>query len=50
MNKYICPTIQVEEIEATDIILASDGYEVKALEGVDTGDDKTAVINASRWF
>lgn len=50
MNKYICPTIQFEEIEAEDIILASSGYEVKALEGVDTGDDKTAVINAARWF
>ena len=50
MNKYFSPTIQIEETEGNDIILTSTGYEVKTLEGVDTGNDKSAVINASRWF
>ena len=54
MNKYVSPTIKIEEIEAADLITASRtetvGYEVKSLEGVDTGDEKTAVFDASKWF
>lgn len=50
MNKYITPKIEIEAIEASDVILASSGYEVKALEGVDTGDDKSVVFSVFRWF
>ena len=55
MNKYISPAIKIEEIEAADVILASSdvntaGYEVKSLDGIDTGDDKSAVFSALRWF
>ena len=49
-KKYITPTIAIEDINAEDVILASGGYKVMALEGVDTGDDKSAVFNASHWF
>lgn len=49
-KKYISPTITVESIDAADVILASNGYRVMALEGVDTGDDKSAVFNVNRWF
>jgi len=48
-KKYIAPTIEIEYIEADDVILSS-GYEIAALEGVDTGDEKSAVFNVSRWF
>ena len=54
MNKYFSPTIQIETIKSTDILLesgtAAPVVEVKALEGVDTGDSKTAVFDASRFF
>ena len=54
MNKYFSPTIQIEEVKSTDILLASGEVapvvEVKALEGVDTGDSKTAIFDASRFF
>lgn len=50
MNKeYFAPTIEVEIIEASDVILAS-GYTIEALEGVDTGDDVSAVFDVNRWF
>ncbi|MBO5262107.1 MAG: hypothetical protein J6B45_03575 [Clostridia bacterium] len=50
-KKYVAPIIEIESIEVTDIILTSgNGYEVTALEGVDTGDDKSAVFNVSRWI
>ena len=50
-KKYLTPTIEVESIEATDVILASGkGYEITALEGVDTGDSKSAVFDISSWF
>lgn len=51
MNKeYITPKIEIESIESTDVILASGGYELTALEGVDTGDAKSAVFNVRHWF
>lgn len=49
MNKYVSPTIEYVEIETADVITAS-GYEVKALEGIDVGDDMSAIFSASRWF
>ena len=49
MTKYVSPTIEYVEVNTADVVLAS-GYQLKALEGVDTGDDKSAVFNASRWF
>lgn len=54
MNKYFSPTIQIEEVKSTDILLASGEVapvvEVKALEGVDTEGSKTAIFDASRFF
>lgn len=54
MNKYISPTIEFTEIETVGFIMTSKdqpvSYQVKALEGVDTGDAKTAVFDASQWF
>ena len=51
MNKYIAPTIKIEEIDAFDIVLASNGgYEVKALKGVDKNDETSAVFDVSLWF
>ena len=49
MTNYVSPTIEYVEVNTADVILAS-GYRLKALEGVDTGDEKTAVFDASRWF
>lgn len=48
-KKYISPTIEIADVEITDVILAS-GYEITQLEGVDTGDDKSAVFSVGRWF
>ena len=51
MNKYIAPIIEIESIEATDVVLVSGaGYEVTALEGVDSGDSKSAVFSAGFWI
>ena len=49
MNKYITPTIEVEAVESSDLILAS-GYQVAELDGVDSNGSKSAVFNASHWF
>ena len=49
-KKYISPTIEIADVEITDVILASGGYEITALEGIDVGDDKSAVFSAGRWF
>lgn len=49
MNKYVSPKIEYVEITTADVITAS-GYKVEALEGVDTGDDKSAIFDVSRWF
>lgn len=48
-NKYITPEIKIEDVELCDVIMAS-GYEITQLEGIDTGDDKSAVFSAGRWF
>lgn len=55
MNKYISPIVEIENFETVDIVLASDtvanaGYTIKPLEGVDTGDDKSAVVDIQRWL
>ena len=47
-NKYIAPTLKIEEIVATDVVLTS-AYEITALEGVDKGEEKSAVFNANIW-
>ena len=49
MNKYVSPTIKIEDIDVSDVVLAS-GYEIKALDGVDSGDSKSAVFNVNRWI
>lgn len=49
-KKYISPTIEIADVEITDVILASGAYEITQLEGVDTGDDKSAVFSVGRWF
>ena len=49
MNKYVSPTIEYVEIDTADVVMAST-YQVKSLEGVDTGDEKTAVFDAAKWF
>jgi hypothetical protein len=49
MNKYVSPTIEYVEVDTADVVMAS-GYQIKALEGVDTGDEKTAVFDISRWI
>jgi len=52
MNKYIAPTIKIEEVDTSDIILASSsiGYEVKSLKGVDTDGEESAIFDVMRWF
>lgn len=57
MNKYFSPAIQIEKVETADIILASQnvnetvtGYTIKPLEDIDTGNDKSAVFDVSRWL
>ena len=50
MIKYISPEIKIEQIEANDVILASNAVSIVALEGVDDGDSKTAIFNASHWI
>ena len=49
MNKYVSPIIEYVEVDTADVIMTS-GYQLKALEGVDTGDEKSAVFNVSHWF
>ena len=49
-KKYISPTIEIADVEITDVILVSGAYEITQLEGVDTGDDKSAVFSAGRCF
>lgn len=49
MNKYVSPTIEYVEIDTADVVMASK-FQVKSLEGVDTGDEKTAVFDAAKWF
>lgn len=48
-KKYITPTIKIEDAELCDVIMTS-GYEITQLEGIDIGDDKSAVFSTSRWF
>ena len=48
-KKYISPTIEIASVEINDVILAS-GYEITQLEGVDIGDDRSAVFSAGSWF
>ena len=50
MKKYITPKIEAEQISVTDIIATSEGVTIEALEGVDSGDSKTAVFDANRWM
>jgi len=49
MNKYISPKIEISQIEVEDVI-ATSGVTIEALEGVDSGDSKSAVFNALFWF
>ena len=49
MKNYIAPTIEVEEIEVKDLMLAS-GYQLAELTGVDSDGTKSAVFNAGFWF
>lgn len=49
MNKYITPTIEYIEIEASDVITAStgrQGFEIGSLEGVDSDGSKSAIFDA----
>ena len=50
MIKYISPEIKIEQIEANDIILASNAVSIVALEGVDENGSKTAIFDASHWI
>ena len=51
MTKYFSPKIEIEQFETHDVMLNSPvGVEITALEGVDTGDSKTAVFDASHFF
>lgn len=50
MNKYISPEIEILQIEVEDVIAASGAVTVEALEGVDSGESKSAVFNALFWF
>lgn len=50
MSKYISPIIKFEEIESADVITVSGGVSISALEGVDSGDSKSAIFNAGFWF
>ena len=49
-KKYISPVIKIESVKADDVILASGSYQVAALEGVDQGEDKSAIFSVSHWF
>lgn len=50
MNKYIAPEMEIAQIEAEDVITASGGVVIEALEGVDSGDSKSAIFSARFWF
>lgn len=50
MNKYITPTIEVYEVESTDVITISGNVEYKALEGIDKEDERSAIFDASFWI
>ena len=53
MNKYITPTIEYIEIESSDVITAStgtQGYEIGALDGVDSEGSKSAIFDAGFFW
>lgn len=51
MKKYISPTIEIVETEASDIVTASgDPVSYEALEGVDKEGDVSAIFSANFWF
>lgn len=49
MNKYVTPKIEKEELETSDVILASK-FQIAELEGVDSNGSKTAIFDVSTWF
>ena len=49
MEKYTSPTIEIAECHTKDVI-SSSAISYAPLEGVDKGDDKSAIFNASFWF
>ena len=49
MTKYVAPTIEIEKIDTSDIILVSK-FEVTELKGVDSDGSKSAIFKASQWF
>ena len=49
MNKYIAPEMEKVKIEVEDILTAS-GVTIQPLEGVDSGDSKSAVFSVMHWF
>ena len=49
MNKYITPTIEIEKLNAEDIMVAS-GFSIARLVGVDNEGESSAIINVSQFF
>lgn len=52
MNKYEPPVIEIDALDASDIITASGDSAVRIdkLEGFDEGESKSAIFDASFWI
>lgn len=50
MEKYTSPTIEIVQCEASDVISSSSAVSYAPLEGVDKGDDKSAIFSADFWI
>lgn len=52
MNKYEPPVIEIDALDASDIITASgdNAVRIDKLEGFDEGESKSAIFDASFWI
>lgn len=50
MKEYVSPTVNIEELESADVLLASGGVKYEELEGYDTEGSKSAIFDALYWL
>lgn len=50
MNKYISPTIEIQNLHSADVITSSGAVTYGQLEGVDTEDSKSAIFSVNFWL
>lgn len=50
MNKYISPTIEIQNLHSADVITSSGGVTYGQLDGVDDENSKSAIFNVSFWL